>query len=173
MITVAAIPIVSIAKWQPAGTLVAVRQPDRWSSPSPSGRVIGPVVVDASVGEPWNRTGPRVVHDGFEIDPAEPSPTVEPACPVCGGTLPIALVKLLRSGSAAAWPEPDAVVTTFGLRSKRFGDSLVITDPIGLEASLLSLSCGSCTTEFVACLGYGEWQPARYLATYLGLVAIT
>ena len=129
------------------------------------------MVLDASIGEPWNRTGPRVVHDGFEIDPAEPSPTVEPACPVCGGTLPIALVKLLRSGSAADWP--DAIISTFGLRSKRFGDSLVITDPIGLEASLLSLSCGSCTTEFVACLGYGEWQPARYLATYLGLVAMT
>lgn len=131
-------------------------------------------VVDGAAGQPWSPGGPICVYDGD--GPAASLPKLGFGCPRCGAAQQLGLGELLRAPRLPARPaQPwvDAVVAAFGLTRRGSGDFQAIVDPLGLPACLLVWPCRACAADIASLWGYGEFQPGREVATFLGAAPCT
>lgn len=128
-------------------------------------------VADLGVGSARSPQGPAWVYDGHGLGCEAQLPPVPLACPCCGAAMLFDLSALLRAPSLralgqAAWL--DALIVAFGLRVRGAGDFRAIVDSLGLTAHLIVAPCQHCAAEVASVWGYGEFQPGREVATYLG-----
>lgn len=129
------------------------------------------VVRDLPDTRPWGVDGPPVVYDGFELEPGGGA-EMRPACLACGVPLPIDLTDVLSAPRIPDEPAFEGLGGAFGLSVKRWNDLGVVIDGLGLSAYLLTRVCAACGSGHAVCLGYGEFQPARYLVTFNGLALV-
>lgn len=119
----------------------------------------------------WGSGGPVIVHDGFELEPGQGT-VMRPACLACGRTMPIEVAGVLSAERIPDEPGSMDLISAFGLAVKRWNELGVVIDELGLSAYLLIRVCATCSAGHAVCLGYGEFQPARYLVTFNGLALI-
>jgi len=132
-------------------------------------RLTSPVEVNDLVGSRWSPDGPIVVYDGLGLEDEARPPVLRVACPWCGEEVSVAVADVLCAERVAFDPE---LVDAYGL------DTLDGPGPprpmagLGLTPYALRDRCERCHEDFMAVIGYGEKQPARYMAVYHGVAAI-
>lgn len=128
-------------------------------------------MIDASIGPRSSPTGPVILHHGFE-DPNALARVIAPPCLGCGAALPLSLASVLDDRTAVRnrGVDRDALVATFGLSLRHLGQLCSATTSLGITAHAVDVRCSVCGAVHVAMFGYGELQPARYVATFDGLI---
>jgi hypothetical protein len=133
-------------------------------------RLASPVSIsDAVTSVGWGGE-PPVIYDGFELMPGD-EPVIHPPCIACGSPLAVDLAAVL----AGRFPADDwalQLAPAFRLEVKRWNEIAVVVDARGLTAYTGLTDCDGCGRSHLVCIGYGEWQPARYLATYCGAALV-
>lgn len=141
-------------------------------SPHPAVVLLAAPRSDPQVGQPWGPGGPACVYDGPGLE-CEVAPfMVAPACPHCGQSLLIALDRLLHAPTVRSLgrePWVMALIAAFGLDLRGAPPFDAVRDPLALPAHLLVQTCGLCSAQVVSVWGYGEYQPGRQVATFLGV----
>lgn len=110
------------------------------------------------------------MYDGLGLETEPNPPVVDLACSGCGAALALAVARVLvadpiRSGD----PDADALERRFRLDRRGTGEWLALVTRLGLTPYRIDLGCQSCGRRHLAVVGYGEFQPARYLAVFQGL----
>ena len=115
---------------------------------------------------PWGPDGPPVLHDGDGLETVAGPLPLDVPCPRCESPVRVDVTRLL----AAAALDPGAVVSeALGLTVREpLPGMRVVVDPLGLQVFALPQDC-PCGTAFEVVAGYGEYQPARWVATFLGV----
>lgn len=134
--------------------------------------LVSGVVADPTIGHPWYEGGPVTVYDGLGAEAEDPAPTVVTRCLDCRAPLVIDLARL--DAGTVLWrfmtePWARAVIDAFRLVWRGDGEFGSICDGLDLDAYLLAPVCGVCSALHAVVLGYGEYQPCRYVGTYLGI----
>ncbi|MBX7084704.1 MAG: GNAT family N-acetyltransferase [Nannocystaceae bacterium] len=130
-----------------------------------------PVLDASSCG--GERSGAAVIlHDGFE-DPAALARTIVQRCLDCGAALSLPLHSVLDERNAARnrGAQRPAIVAAFGLVERRLGELVGVTTALDTSAYVLEVRCDDCGAIHLAVFGYGEVQPARYLASFHGMLS--
>jgi hypothetical protein len=86
--------------------------------------------------------------------------------------MPIAVADVLSTPPIPEEPASENLIYAFDLAVKRWNELGVVIDALGLSAHLMIRVCESCSAVHAVCLGYGEFQPARYLVTFNGLALV-
>ena len=120
---------------------------------------------------PWGAAGPPVLHDGFGLETEPEPPALDVPCPRCERPVAVDVAALLAAdpvdADAAGTP---GLAEALGLVvHEPMPGFRVVADPLGLRAYLLPQRCTACAAPFGVVAGYGEYQPARWVATFLGL----
>ncbi len=134
--------------------------------------LVSEVVVDPDIGRPWFAGGPAAVYDGLGVETERSTPTVTTRCLSCHVPLVIDLAHLetgavLWRVMSEPWAQP--VIDAFRLVKRGAAEFASICDGLELNAYLLTPVCVVCSAQHAVVLGYGEFQPARYVGTYLGI----
>lgn len=126
-------------------------------------------VIDDRIGPRWSRGGPIVVDDGLE-DPARlAGRMIAPACLACGDALAVDVTVVLHGrGALPHQALPPGALSAFRLRTTTLGTLTRISTSLGLQAHAVVVRCPRCVAAHLVVLGYGEYQPARYVVTYDG-----
>lgn len=122
---------------------------------------------------PQVRSGPQCVYDGMHLWEEAPSRSADLTCPACAKPLSVALVDVLGAPTFTSLGEPAwilALIQQFALRRHGSAPFEAIVDETGLLAHLLRHTCPHCRAPIASAWGHGEFQPARYIATYIGAV---
>jgi hypothetical protein len=117
------------------------------------------------VNDPWS----KAVYDGLGLEGESEPPVLRPACTACGVAMELALRRVL-DGEAVRPSDPDAeeLARRFGL-ARREGAWPRLTTDLGLEPYRVELACSACGAAHLAVVGYGEFQPARWVAVLQGV----
>jgi hypothetical protein len=137
--------------------------------------LVSEVVLDPAIGGAWFEGGPAIVYDGLGIELEKSTPTVVAGCLACSVPLLIDFSRL--DHAIVLWrfmgePWAQELIDAFGLLRRGSGELISICDGLDLDAYLLAEVCGACTAMHGVVLGYGEYQPSRYIGTYLGLALV-
>ncbi|MFO0635731.1 MAG: GNAT family protein [Nannocystaceae bacterium] len=130
-------------------------------------------VIDPSSCDGVASRGAVILHDGFE-DPAALARVIVQPCLGCGAPLSLPLRTVLDDRTAVRNRDAQraAIVAAYGWLERRLGDLVGVTTALGLSAYALDVRCDRCGASHLAGFGYGEVQPARYLASFDGLVLL-
>jgi hypothetical protein len=134
--------------------------------------LVSEVVLDPAIGGAWFEGGPAIVYDGLGVETEGSATTVTTRCLGCDTALVVDLARC--ETGVVLWrlmsePWSQAVIDAFRLVRRGEGELAAICDGMGLDTYLLTPVCGVCSAQHAVVLGYGEFQPARYLGTYLGI----
>ncbi|MBT9560783.1 MAG: hypothetical protein IV100_32465 [Myxococcales bacterium] len=113
-----------------------------------------------------------VIYDGFELGSDAPVRVI--ACTSCAATMDLPLSGLL--GSFVRWRhvEPalsERLAAAASLAPSEWTGLPELRTRDGFDPYLARLECPRCGVTHAVVLGYGEFQPARYLATVEAIVA--
>jgi hypothetical protein len=114
----------------------------------------------------------RVIYDGFEL--ASDAPVRVIACTCCAGSMDLPLSGLF--GSFLRWRhvEPalsERLAAAASLAPSGWTGLPDLRTRDGFDPYLAWLVCRGCDARHAIVLGYGEFQPARYLVTVEAVVA--
>lgn len=134
-------------------------------------RVTSPVLVPDHVGVQWWVGGPVCVYDGSEPESSPGMGGVEIPCGSCTGRISLDLerLKISRPLNASSRLER-ALAAAFGL-----GETPAPrppSDQLGLPGHFLEAACRTCGAQHGVVLGFGEFQPGRWLVTFVGMASV-
>lgn len=114
----------------------------------------------------------RVIHDGFEL--ASDAPVCVIACTRCATAMDLPLSGLL--GSFVRWRHvapalSEQLAPAASLAPSGWTGLPELRTRDGFDPYLARLACPRCGVQHAIVLGYGEFQPARYLVTVEAIVA--
>jgi hypothetical protein len=110
-----------------------------------------------------------VVYDGLGLEDERQPPHLVVACPSCGAGITVPVAAVLALDPLEAEPE---VVEAFGLTTAELGGRSYPVAGLGLVPYGVVGACDSCRERHLAVIGYGEKQPARYMAVYHGVAGV-
>lgn len=119
--------------------------------------------------EPRRAGQPAVVYDGTDLWEQAPALSAALVCPACAAPLQIAMAAVLAAPAAPLSGDPwvEALIDQGLLRRRGAGPFAALVDALALRAHLLRHRCPRCAAAIVSAWGHGEFQPARYLATWI------
>ncbi len=137
-------------------------------------RVTSAVDIDDDVGERWWNGGPTVVYDGLGLE-SESSPIeLWHSCRSCRARAVrfdvrevLAPGRQLVAEGGARWVSQ--LAKAFGLETSHLLERPSFVTSSGSTPHFLRSDCTRCGAQHGAVLGYGEHQPARYIATVEGV----
>lgn len=116
-----------------------------------------------------------VLRDSMDDDPST-LPTVAMACPACGELVEVATAEVVQRGATAGL-DPDvsaepwrALLAAGVVVTEVWGAHTALADRAGLSPHVQRVECPSCSAALWATVGFGEYQPARYIADLSPLV---
>jgi hypothetical protein len=112
-----------------------------------------------------------LIYDGFELQSSAATHIL--ACERCASEMGLALAGLLGAFPKLRDVEPalaKRLAATASFVSLERGDVRDLRTRDGFEPCVAELVCARCSAVHHVVLGYGEYQPARYIATVEAVV---
>lgn len=109
-----------------------------------------------------------VVYDGLGLELEASPPVLDLACARCAAAMPLSLRRVLGEPRAATRIGAGTLAGRFGLVLRGEGEWASLRARLDLTPYALDVECPACGARHVAVIGYGEYQPARYLAVLQG-----
>lgn len=112
----------------------------------------------------------EVIYDGLGLEDEAVGPVLHPACSACAEPLTLVVRRVLDltplrpSDSHAA-----DVAHQFSLVRKGSGEWTTLVTGLGLTPYVVDVDCPGCGEGHRAVVGYGEYQPARYIGVLQGI----